>query len=277
MKVLVLVISSDSPEYAILERTQRETWARESHLMTTIWSHLKPVSKTTLSNGRLEIPGTEKFDSILEKTIEAARWSLKNLDFDLFVRANLSSYLNFSMLDEEEFSANDLYAGFIGHWTDPLNPNEGKTPFVSGSAISLTRNILESVAQADYREWCGIPDDVAIAKIVARQGIFPSPQKRITIPDGQLIRPSFNSRLKINESTDVTAKLMKKLHEVYSAGSRKDLKRAIRDFDDLSKSVLQIKGLTVRQKLTRGSRVRAFDSCRGRGVNDVNQKLSERA
>ena len=261
MRALYLIIAHHSRGYEVLERVQRETWADRA-LADVLWIHMEGARSTHRKGRQLIVPGRDTFDSILHKTLEAIRWSLDEEPFDFIVRSNLSTYFYPPLFDSQRFADRTSYAGYRSLWM----PTPGSRPvlYISGAGIVLGRESAAALASARATDWIGVPDDVAIASILKSNSIHPQHAERVTIPDGDLLRPSFNTRLKITDDWPVTETLMRMAHRIYFGS---DLESALRDFDRLQRNAVSSRGhLAARQALTRRQRIQEFQRTRWVGA-----------
>lgn len=177
MKILMLVISSDTyPVYA----KHREVWRtyRKSHPDIDCWfiTYRPLVFVPTRTDDTLVLRGLERYGSIYEKTIDALTYFLSRQTYDYVVRTNLSSVWDFKALRAylETQPRERLYAGQTG-----VNAETGVS-FASGAGILMSVDVARTLL-ANARGGATLPvfDDVAIAMVLARSGLFPTPLPRV--------------------------------------------------------------------------------------------------
>jgi hypothetical protein len=119
-----------------------------------------------ITDDTVVVPGTETWDGILGKTLEALK-TLHAETYPYVLRTNLSSVWNFPrLLDRIETLPRDrLYAGFHGLY-------HGTIPYISGAGILMSRDVV-SCLLAHEADGLAMPvvDDVAIGAVLHAQGI----------------------------------------------------------------------------------------------------------
>jgi len=121
----------------------------------------------------LKIKGKETYvPGILEKTVKAMEY-VENDEYDYLVRSNISTIVDFKLLDEELKKKPMEYGGGLINNLQRLDVNAGikdKTHFglnyVSGTAIIMSKNTLkEMIKQKDKIDY-KIVDDVSIGLLM---------------------------------------------------------------------------------------------------------------
>lgn len=177
MKVLVLVISSDTfPVYA----HHREVWRRYRALhpeFECYFLEYRPlVFVPTLTSDTLVLPGIERYDTILTKTLDAIDYFARRRSYDYVLRTNLSSVWDFVNLRRylETIPRERVYQGQCG-----VNSDTG-IQFASGAGILMSADVVRALL-THRRVALTLPslDDVAIAKALASAGFTPSPLPRV--------------------------------------------------------------------------------------------------
>lgn len=177
MKILMLVISSDThPVYA----KHREVWRtyQKSHPdVDVVFLQYSPlVYAPTRTADTLFFRGTERYGSILRKTLDAIAYFLPKAPYTHVVRTNLSSVWDFPRLIAylEQQPTTRLYAGFsCGAEGIPWN-------YVSGAGILLSRDVAELLWTHRQRALSvGAIDDVDIGYAMQSLGIPQTPAPRV--------------------------------------------------------------------------------------------------
>lgn len=177
MKILILILSYNSPPFDTLMRVQQETFdSVEVEGVRTVYYHGgstvgRPVVYTNMDEFkswyRVEFPCTDSYYFMTEKFKEALKFIEKEdiNDFDLIFRTNSSSYVNKPALIEfaKTLPREKLYAGW------EIEGNAGYN-VVSGAGIWLSRDtakiLMEEIDPKRERE-----EDCLIAEILAHHSI----------------------------------------------------------------------------------------------------------
>jgi hypothetical protein len=126
-----------------------------------------------MEGNMLKIKGKETYvPGILEKTVKAMEY-VENDEYDYLVRSNISTIVDFKLLDEELEKKPIEYGGGLINNLQRLDENAGikdETHFglnyVSGTAIIMSKSILkEMIKQKDKMDY-KIVDDVSIGVLM---------------------------------------------------------------------------------------------------------------
>ena len=174
MRILMLVISSDTiPVYA----QHREVWRTwmHSHPNVDCWflQYSPLVLGPTRTKDTLFFRGTERYGSILAKTLDGLAYFLPRAPYTHVVRTNLSSVWNLPVLLEHlaTLPSTRLYAGV-----------ECTGAYVSGAGIVMSRDIAELLlAQRRIAMSIGRIDDVDIGVVMQMNAIPLTPLPRVNI------------------------------------------------------------------------------------------------
>jgi hypothetical protein len=100
------------------------------------------------------------------KTIEAFKYVLEVFEFDYVFRTNTSSLINPRKLSDflQTIPKFGIYAGF-------KMKTETKEDFASGAGILMSRDVLSQVCEAESQWRHGLPDDVALAELIANHTV----------------------------------------------------------------------------------------------------------
>lgn len=182
MKILILVLSSDTYPSKRNKRAIKETWAKNRQEGVRIIFY-SAGSDNKLIGNELTVKSGLNTSDIGYKTIKAFEWCKENLEFDFIFRTNTSSYIDIENLvnyinllqSAEEY----IYHGLIASL--PKNENREKIDFVSGAGILFNKNVIELLVKnkdnINFDEW----DDVALALFLKKYNIYPTEGKRFDI------------------------------------------------------------------------------------------------
>ena len=177
MKVLMLVISSDTYPVYSHHREVWRTYMKTHPDIECVFIESRPlVFLPTLTSDTLTLRGTERYGTILGKTIEALEYFLARRSYDYIVRTNLSSVWDFKNLLRylETLPRTRVYRGQCG-----VNPETG-LEFASGSGFVLSPDVARTLV-ANQRIALSLSafDDVAVAKALLASGLRPESQARV--------------------------------------------------------------------------------------------------
>jgi hypothetical protein len=165
MRVLVLVLACRAAPYPMLIETIRETWAVGSE---DVIFYYGDADEERLDGADLCLPVPDDLQHVGEKTLAAFEWVLAHREFDVVFRTNCSSYVdlrNLRRFVDAHAGGNGFYAGHLGM--------HGETCFASGAGYFLSRDLVERAVEL-HDEWDHAQlDDVALARVLARDGVRP--------------------------------------------------------------------------------------------------------
>jgi hypothetical protein len=219
-KVLFLVIASGNPENESDLKAQLSTWLKDLPLnYSYIILRGSDANEFCLEKKTLLVPVIERYENILAKTILGITWALQNLEFDILIRTNVSTYFSRIHLDEL-MSGIDLtsnyFGGYIERCKDPFNYNQVTIPFVTGTALVMTRPVAEILTDLPVVDFSSIPDDVAISNFIRNKGIKVSPLKRNNFSELHIFLPTFQIRLKTSKNSYLASKRMIDIHTFFT-------------------------------------------------------------
>ena len=162
MKILVLVLSSNSLTHFVNRQFQKTTWGKDSRLQ--IIYYLGGKKKNELIGNKLFLDSSKKYKDIPIKTLDALEWCFENLEFDILFRTNASTYIDVDKLIHFVESNRINYAGSAG--VEVIDNK--KIEFGSGSGYFLSRNVLESVIKNKSKWNLNLPDDVGLAVLLKK-------------------------------------------------------------------------------------------------------------
>jgi len=172
VKTLVLVLGARVAPYPALIRTIKSTWASSPVAGAEVLFYYGGEELAEDGN-ELVLPVSDGALSIGRKTIACFGHVLEHHEFDLIFRTNCSSYVdlpNLSAYATRHARPSGFYSGFIGY--------RGELAFASGSGYFLSRD-LAALAVSERERWDHVlPDDQALAAVLAQHGVQPEPAPR---------------------------------------------------------------------------------------------------
>lgn len=197
-KIIFLILLSDNPIYFRDKEAQKETWVRLAGENEKIyWVKGANVNEVKIDGNLLLIPIEEGYDLMLEKTRMAMEWCIANLEFDLLVRTNTSTYWNLPRLREKARTIDtekEVFWGYLetcrSYWGDT------KFDFISGAGMIFTKSAVIKIISIDSSHFNGIPEDVAFSKFALDIGIPVRPISRSNVHHLGIYLPAVYARLK---------------------------------------------------------------------------------
>jgi hypothetical protein len=219
-KVLFLVIASNNPENERDLQTQLSTWLGE---LPPNYQFLilrgSELSSFSYSSNTLFVPAQELYENILLKTSLGILWTIENMEFDLLIRTNVSTYFAIDHLDKiiDQIDINkEFFGGYIERYRDPLSLSQIPIPYVTGTALVMTYSVADILRRIPVENYTGIPDDVAISKYVKTHNLDVSPLKRNNFSQNHLFLPTYHIRLKTSKNSYLASQRMRDVHNYFT-------------------------------------------------------------
>ena len=172
MRLLALVLGARATPYPTLIRAIRRTWASVPVSdVETLFYYGGPELRRDGDEIVLPVPDDLRY--VGHKTLACFEYLLEHDDFDLVFRANASSYVDLANL--RAFASGltaprRFYGGVLGM--------RGQLPFASGSGYFLGRELAEAVLERRGEWEHKLPDDAALATVLAELGVAPEATRR---------------------------------------------------------------------------------------------------
>jgi hypothetical protein len=162
MKILTLRIYNPTPDYDNMYNIHKH-YDKNSIYLTS--STLATKSRYNPNTQILTVVGTESLiPGILEKTLLGIEFCLKHLDFDILIRSNMSTVIDYVELEKQISTIHNPYGGHI--WT---SFNKSSLRFISGCCIVLNKNICNYLLKNKNDLQYELPDDVAIGTLLGKK------------------------------------------------------------------------------------------------------------
>jgi len=219
-RVLYVILASNDPTNELDLSMQRKTWLQRissDSRVVILRGHDKPGFE--FDGETLRVPVSEAYQNILKKTILGFNWILKNIDFELLIRTNVSTYydtervsdvLSRMQLDHVEFG------GFVERSNfSSVETSDGET-FVTGTGIYLTKKSVLKLDSLDEVDFQGVPEDLAISRYLIETGAKMVSFPRVNLHSTHIILPGFQTRLKSSEISELASLRFQSLFTFYS-------------------------------------------------------------
>jgi hypothetical protein len=179
VKILHLVLLSDDIYYNQMYQITRNFYTKFSPKVKTIYyqySNTEKFHKPYLKDDILYIHGIEsRIPGILEKTIKAFEY-VKDNEYDYLVRSNISTIINFKMLEQKLIDTAVDYASSIIlnlNWDDGVDgiikSKHYGTNFASGTSIIFSKQLVDFILTCKDELDYTIMDDLAIGVLIKKQ------------------------------------------------------------------------------------------------------------
>ena len=169
MKILCLIIDSDGPwheTYAVHRRIWNAVLDRNVDVDGYFLRSDPHLAEDHSVEQRVfTTRGEERYDTILDKSLKAIEVLLHEHDYVL--RTNLSSLYDFPLLFQRALPTTGCYMG-VSHNGAP----------VSGAGMILSPDVASKLLEPVHLDLSGLPDDVAIERILRHHGIEPIHEPR---------------------------------------------------------------------------------------------------
>ena len=163
MKILTLRIYNSTHDYDNMYKLHKQYDTNSIYLISST-SITEPNYNPETQ--MLTVPGKESLiPGILEKTILGIEYCLKNFEFDVLIRSNMSTVIDYVELKNQLSKINNPYGGHIWGFSfqnEPFN-------FVSGCCIVLNKDIFNYLLENKNDLVYHLPDDVAIGFLLRKQ------------------------------------------------------------------------------------------------------------
>ena len=182
MKILVLVLDSDTPNSIRNSAVQKSTWVKDFLVDNKVLFY-KAGDEIVLTGIDLLVDCSDTYEAMGVKTIKAFEWVNLNIEYDFIFRTNTSSYVNHKNLIKylNKLSSEGIdYCGHIGMY-DGIE-------YVSGSGIILSKYAVKSILNSKNQLDESVVEDVAIGKLLKMNNILPTQGKRKDIESHNDIR-----------------------------------------------------------------------------------------
>lgn len=165
LKILNLVLFSHSKEYDEMYRITRDYYRRFSNVTTIYYTFSESLSQESLRDDVLYLHGKESYiPGILDKTMKAFSYGVKTFpSYDYIVRSNISTIVNFSLL-QNNLRSNPIQYGGGALLTYSINGND--IVYASGTSIIVGMALAKELCKKTDKAQYDIIDDVAIGALI---------------------------------------------------------------------------------------------------------------
>jgi len=166
VKILNLVLFSHNKEYDEMYRITREYYRRFPEVTTLYYTFSESIDQEeSLRDDVLYLYGKESYiPGILDKTMKAFSYAVKMYpSYDYIVRSNISTIVNFSLLQNNLRSNPIQYGGGL-LLTYSINGND--VVYASGTSIIVEMKLAKELCKKTDKAMYDLIDDVAIGALI---------------------------------------------------------------------------------------------------------------
>ena len=218
LKYVNLVLYSEDKDYNQMKEITENYYKKFENVTTIYYKFDKDITnKYEMDGNLLKIKGTESYlPGILEKTVKAMEYVVdKKYDCDYLVRSNISTIVDFGLLDKELSKKPIEYGGGLINELKMIDKSGGIVDdtyfglkYASGTAIVFSKNTLEQVMSKRDKINYKLIDDVAIGLLMRDELKKPAEQvgSFLIVSDGSEISKNpyvFYRNRSSNRATDV--------------------------------------------------------------------------
>jgi hypothetical protein len=227
LKYVNLVLYSDDKDYNQMKEITEKYYKKFENVTTIYYKFDKDITnKYEMEGNLLKIKGTESYlPGILDKTVKAMEYVVNNkYDCDYLVRSNISTIVDFELLDKELGKKPIEYGGGLINELQMIDKSGGIVDetyfglkYASGTAIVFSKKTLEQVIAKRDKINYKLIDDVAIGLLMRDELKKPAEQvgSFLIVSDGSEISKKsyvFYRNRSSNRETDV--KNMQRIVEI---------------------------------------------------------------
>ena len=186
LKYVNLVLYSDDKDYNQMKEITDKYYKKFDNVTTIYYKFDKDITnKYEMEGNLLKIKGTESYlPGILDKTVKAMEYVVDNkYDCDYLVRSNISTIVDFELLDKELSKKPIEYGGGLINELKMIDKSGGIVDdtyfglkYASGTAIVFSKNILDQVMAKRDKINYKLIDDVAIGLLMRDEFKKPAEQ-----------------------------------------------------------------------------------------------------
>ncbi len=224
-RIVFLIPASTAWENQRDQLAQKASWAGDLPPHVKVFWYLGRQNEAEEVIGDvLYLNCAEGYDYILAKTIHAIRWLNENLDFDVVIRTNVSTYFDLRRTLEvaEAFQNQDIkVGGFLDQTYFGVGKSKMKLRFITGTGIVMSREAVKLLGSSDLDSVFGVPDDVAISAFFLSQNFQLTSIRRGNLSVTRLFVPSWQIRLKASDDPYLASSRFSLVHGYFNSQEKK--------------------------------------------------------
>ena len=223
MKIIILVIASNQPEHETDLESQKKTWVSVcNENVSVIYLRGGDQGQYCFENDVLFVPIREEYENILDKTILGINYILANLNFDILVRSNVSTYFETNRLVRElsrPIYRDSFFGGYFDKSKDRNFYKRNSFEYVSGTGVYLSKDVVIALSKLDPKNYIGVSEDLAIYDYLADKGFKTIRMARNNLFSTHFFIPTFNIRVKNSFNSKSAPRRMQLIYNFFYARS----------------------------------------------------------
>jgi len=223
-KIIILVIASNDPEHEIDLATQKRTWISQcSENISVIFLRGWENNYFLMDKDTLYVPCREEYSLILTKTLLGIEYLLENINFDILIRTNVSTYFESERLNQELSKPVydcDFFGGYFDRMSSKHSHGKKSSEYISGAGIFISRSAAVQLSKLIPKAYKGIYDDVAIFDFLNdKKEIISIRMLRNNLHYTHIFIPTFYIRTKNSFNSSSASRRMILIHEYFMSST----------------------------------------------------------
>jgi hypothetical protein len=221
MKIIILIVASNNQEHETDLLCQKNTWVSTCNEKVSV-IYLRGWNNDYFyrEEDTLFVPCKEEYSLILNKTILGVDYIIKNLDFDILIRSNVSTYFETDRL-VQELNHSKYKKSFFGGYFDRSNQlafgNRKSFEYVQGAGIFLSKQAAIEICKIDPADFAGVFEDLVISNFLHTKGLTKIRIARNNLQSTYFFIPTFYIRTKNSANPKSASRRMYLIHEFFQA------------------------------------------------------------
>jgi len=221
MKIIILIVASNNQEHETDLLCQKNTWVSTCNEKVSV-IYLRGWNNDYFyrEEDTLFVPCKEEYSLILNKTILGVDYIIKNLDFDILIRSNVSTYFETDRL-VQELNHSKYKKSFFGGYFDRSNQlafgNRNSFEYVQGAGIFLSKQAAIEICKIDPADFSGVFEDLVISNFLHTKGLTKIRIARNNLQSTYFFIPTFYIRTKNSANPKSASRRMNLIHEFFQA------------------------------------------------------------
>ena len=221
MKIIILIVASNNQEHEADLLCQKNTWVSNCNEKVSV-IYLRGWNNDYFyrDEDTLFVPCKEEYSLILNKTILGVDYILKNLDFDILIRSNVSTYFETHRL-VRELNHPKYKQSFFGGYFDKSSQlafgNRSSFEYVQGAGIFLSKQAAVEICKINSADFSGVFEDLVISNFLDTKGFKKIRIARNNLQSTHLFIPTFYIRTKNSANPKSASRRMCLIHEFFQA------------------------------------------------------------
>jgi hypothetical protein len=221
MKIIILIVASNNQEHEADLLCQKNTWVSTCNEKVSV-IYLRGWNNDYFyrDEDTLFVPCKEEYSLILNKTILGVDYLIKNLDFDILIRSNVSTYFETDRL-VRELSHPKYKKSFFGGYFDKSSQltfgNRNSFEYVQGAGIFLSKQAAIEICKINPADFSDVFEDLVISNFLQNEGFKKIRIARNNLQSTHFFIPTFYIRTKNSANPESASRRMNLIHEFFQA------------------------------------------------------------